>query len=70
MELSELQKDLSYEEYPVRILDIKDRETRRKNIRFVKVQWSNHSEEGEVSGFWFGPEHARPVVNCGPSGLA
>jgi hypothetical protein len=45
MELSELQKDLSYEEYPVRILDIKDRETRRKNIRFVKVQWSNHSED-------------------------
>jgi hypothetical protein len=74
MELSELQKDLSYEEYPIRILDIKDHETRRrnirKNIRFVKVQWSNHSEEGEVSGFWFGPEHARPVVNCGPSGLA
>jgi hypothetical protein len=45
MELSELQKDLSYEEYPVCILDIKDRETRRKNIRFVKVQWSNHSED-------------------------
>jgi hypothetical protein len=45
LELPELQKDLSYEEYPVRILDFKDRETRRQKIRFVKVQWSNHTED-------------------------
>ena len=45
LDLPELQKDLTYEEYPVRILDFRDRVTRRQNIRFVKIQWSNHSED-------------------------
>jgi ribosomal protein L21E len=43
--LVELKPDLSYEEYPIKILDIKDRVMRRRTIRFVKVQWSNHTEE-------------------------
>jgi hypothetical protein len=41
----QLQEDLTYEEYRVRILDIKERQTRCKTIRFVKVQWSNHNED-------------------------
>ncbi|XP_019150131.1 PREDICTED: uncharacterized protein LOC109146936 [Ipomoea nil] len=36
---------LSYEEKPVRILDTKTRETRRKTVKMVKVLWSNHETE-------------------------
>jgi hypothetical protein len=43
--LLELQPDLSYEEYPIKILDTKERVMRQRTIRFLKVQWSNHSEE-------------------------
>ena len=41
----DLQDDLSYQEYPVRILDSTERVTRRKKIKFLKVQWSHHSEK-------------------------
>jgi hypothetical protein len=41
----EVQDDLTYEEYPVKILDEQLRTTRRNVIKFCKVQWSNHSEE-------------------------
>ncbi|WVZ84401.1 hypothetical protein U9M48_031438 [Paspalum notatum var. saurae] len=37
--------DLTYEEHPIKILDQKQRATRRRTINFYKVQWSNHSEE-------------------------
>jgi hypothetical protein len=37
--------DLSYQEYPSKILDCKERSTRAKSIKMYKVQWSNHSEE-------------------------
>ncbi|WVZ52807.1 LOW QUALITY PROTEIN: hypothetical protein U9M48_003829 [Paspalum notatum var. saurae] len=37
--------DLTYEEHPIKILDQKQRATRRRAINFYKVQWSNHSEE-------------------------
>ena len=40
----DLQADLSYREHPVRILDEAERKTRRQTIKFLKVQWSNHSE--------------------------
>jgi hypothetical protein len=40
-----LEVDLKYTEHPVKILDQKDRVTRRKTIKFFKVQWSNHIEE-------------------------
>jgi hypothetical protein len=38
-------KDLSYQEYPVKILETLERVTRSKNIRMCKVQWSHHTEE-------------------------
>ncbi|WVZ80155.1 LOW QUALITY PROTEIN: hypothetical protein U9M48_027654, partial [Paspalum notatum var. saurae] len=41
----EIEPDLTYEERPIKILDQKQRATRRKAINFYKVQWSNHSEE-------------------------
>ena len=44
-ETLDLQDDLSYREYPVRILDSAERVTRRQKIKFLKVQWSHHSEK-------------------------
>ena len=44
-EMLDLQEDLSYREYPVRILDQSERRTRQKTTKFLKVQWSNHSED-------------------------
>jgi hypothetical protein len=44
-EVALLKADLSYLEHPTKILDQKDRVTRRKTIKFFKIQWSNHSEE-------------------------
>ncbi|WVZ97621.1 hypothetical protein U9M48_043140 [Paspalum notatum var. saurae] len=41
----QIETDLTYEENPIKILDQKQRTTRRKTINFYKVQWSNHSEE-------------------------
>ena len=37
--------DLSYTEYPLRILDQKERGTRRKVVKMYKIQWSHHTEE-------------------------
>jgi hypothetical protein len=44
-EVAPLEADLSYPEHPTKILDQKDRVTRRKTIKFFKIQWSNHSEK-------------------------
>ncbi|WVZ58314.1 hypothetical protein U9M48_008595 [Paspalum notatum var. saurae] len=41
----QIEPDLTYEEKPIKILDQKQRSTRRRIINFYKVQWSNHSEE-------------------------
>ena len=41
----DLESDLTYSEYPVRVLDHKDRVTRRNTTRWYKVQWNQHSEE-------------------------
>src|SRR3954467_654066 len=44
-DMIELQRDLTYQEHPSRILDQSERRTRNKTTKFLKVQWSNHSEE-------------------------
>ena len=41
----DLQEDLTYRERPVHIIDEAERTTRNKTIKFLKVQWSNHSED-------------------------
>ena len=41
----DLNHDLTYRERPLRVLAEDVRLTRRRKIRFLKVQWSNHSEE-------------------------
>jgi hypothetical protein len=44
-EVTLLEADLSYPEHAIKVLDQKDHVTRRKTIKFFKIQWSNHSEE-------------------------
>jgi hypothetical protein len=56
-EVTPLEVDLSYPEHPIKILDQKDRVTRRKTIKFFKIQWSNHSEEEAT---WEGDDFLRP----------
>jgi hypothetical protein len=38
-------EDLSYQEYPIRILETSERVTRNKRIKMCKVQWSHQTEE-------------------------
>jgi hypothetical protein len=38
-------EDLSYQEYPVRILETSKRDMRNKRIKMCKVQWSHHTEQ-------------------------
>lgn len=42
----EMDESLTYEEKPIKILDSKTRDTRRKAVKLVKVLWSNHTTEG------------------------
>jgi hypothetical protein len=44
-EVAPLKTDLTYPEHPIKILDQKSRVTRRKMIKFYKIQWSNHTEQ-------------------------
>jgi hypothetical protein len=45
LETLDLQAGLTYEEHPVAILDCDERKVKRSVVKFVKVQWSNHSED-------------------------
>jgi hypothetical protein len=38
-------KDLSYQEYPIKILETSKRVTQIKKIKMCQVQWSHHTEE-------------------------
>jgi hypothetical protein len=40
-----LELDLTYKCYLVKLLEQQDRTTRRKTVRFYKVQWNGHSED-------------------------
>jgi hypothetical protein len=44
-EVTPLEADLSYPKHLIKVLNQKDRVTRRKTIKFFKIQWSDHSEE-------------------------
>jgi hypothetical protein len=44
LEKLQLEPDLVYPEYPIKIVDHKTRVTRNQISHFYKVQWSNHSE--------------------------
>jgi hypothetical protein len=45
MEDLDVKEDLSYQEYPIKILETSERVTRNKRIKMCKVQWSHHTEE-------------------------
>jgi hypothetical protein len=40
-----IQPDLSLVEHPIRILDTKERKTRRKSVTMYKILWSHRTEE-------------------------
>jgi hypothetical protein len=42
---AEIEPDLSLGEYPMRVLDQKERQTRRQRVKMYKIQWSHHTEE-------------------------
>jgi hypothetical protein len=45
MEDLDAKEDLSYQEYPIKILETSERITQNKKIKMCKVQWSHHIEE-------------------------
>jgi hypothetical protein len=45
MEELDLGGHLTYNERPIKILDMADRVTRSKVIKMLKVQWSHHTED-------------------------
>jgi hypothetical protein len=51
MEDLDANEDLSYQEYPVRILETLERVTFNKKIKMCKVQWSHQTEE-EATWEW------------------
>jgi hypothetical protein len=63
----EIEPDLSYQEYPSKVLDCKERSTRAKSIKMYKIQWSNHSEEEAT---WETEEFLRSnFLDCLPKGI-
>jgi hypothetical protein len=38
-------EDLTYQEYPVKILDTSDKVTQNNHYKICKVQWSNHTKK-------------------------
>ncbi|WVZ70624.1 hypothetical protein U9M48_019272 [Paspalum notatum var. saurae] len=51
-----IEPDLTYEEKSTKILNQKQRATRRRTVNFYKMQWRNHSEEGAT---WEQEEYLR-----------
>jgi hypothetical protein len=41
----DIQPDLSYVKHPIKVLDVKERSTRRETIKMYKIQWNHHLEE-------------------------
>jgi hypothetical protein len=63
-------EDLSYQEYPVKILEASERVMQNKKIKICKVQWSHHTEEqatwkreeelkAEFPSFFFDPSESQ-----------
>ena len=45
LETLDLQPGLTYEEHPITIFDSDERKVKHSMVKFVKVQWSNHTED-------------------------
>jgi hypothetical protein len=70
MEDLDAKEDLSYQEYPIKILKTSERVNQNKRIKMCKVQWSHHTEEeatwkreeeskAEFSSFFSDPSESR-----------
>jgi hypothetical protein len=44
MEDLDAKEDISYQDYPIKILETSKRVTQNKKIKMCKVQWSHHTE--------------------------
>jgi hypothetical protein len=70
----DIQPDLSYIEHPIRVLDTKERSTRREAIKMLKIQWDHHTMRlgkpnpifNEISQTFFKPtpKSNRPIPFC------
>jgi hypothetical protein len=40
-----LEPDLTYSEHHIRVIDQKDRITRKRTLKFYKVQWNQHTKD-------------------------
>jgi hypothetical protein len=45
MEDLDAKEDLSYQEYPIKIMEMSERIIQNKKVKMCKVQWSHHTEE-------------------------
>jgi hypothetical protein len=43
-----LEPYLTYLEHPIRVLDQKDRITRKRTLKFYKVQWNQHTKDEDT----------------------
>jgi hypothetical protein len=70
MEDLNAKEDLSYQEYPVKILETSERVIRNNKIKMCMEQWSHHTEEeatwereeelkAEFPSFFFDPSESR-----------
>ena len=41
----QVEKDLSYAEHPIKILDVQTKQLRNRTLTFLEIQWSRHSEQ-------------------------
>jgi hypothetical protein len=60
-------EDLSYQQYPIKILETSERVTQNKKVKMCKVQWSHHTEEEAT---WEREEELKakfPTFLCDPS---
>jgi hypothetical protein len=53
-----IKSNLAYEEKPVQVLDTKEIVTQNRVIKFHKVKWSNHTEQGTT---WEREDYLREV---------
>jgi hypothetical protein len=61
MEDLDAKEDLSYQEYPIMILETSERVTWNKRIKMCKVQWSHHTE---VEATWEREEELEAEYPC------
>ena len=45
MEELVVKEDLTYEEYPIKILETAERVTRSRTVKMCKVQWNHYTED-------------------------